>query len=148
MKDDKQVFLSLSCLCILTGCVSTTTPRGTETQRVTSPHKEVDAVLMENWGRGTNSHAASVFIVPIGAKVRTNNPVFVADGTKNLTIQWTAGKVLEIRYTEAAVIQYRHSHGSHEEDPAIHELFPGCGFVVLTNKASQTQAHSAGEKQK
>lgn len=83
-----------------------------ELNRIKSPDRSFEAVLMAGEGGATTTRTTFLFVVPAGARVdpedkNADHATFVADHIKNLSIRWKTSKMLEIGYEEARISHFQ-----------------------------------------
>lgn len=80
-----------------------------EIVRLSSPDNLVDAILYRAGGGGaTSGFTYSLFVVKKGMKPdKSNNILFQADHLTNANLVWLPDRILEIRYNEARVFQFK-----------------------------------------
>jgi hypothetical protein len=99
-------------ICLALGCDYTLAGKWEykETNRITSPDTQVDAVLVEGDAGATTSEVSKVYLLPKGTKLeldKRSDAVFAADHVKALRITWKQSKLLQIQYEEARILQFK-----------------------------------------
>jgi hypothetical protein len=90
-----------------------------EVMRITSPDGRVDAVVVSGDGGATTSLVYSVYLVPVGGKVERgerDGSNFDADHFKGFGVSWKESRILEIKYDEARILDFRNYWYSREVD--------------------------------
>jgi hypothetical protein len=113
-------FIIVSGILILSACddrPDAVFPKSSETQRVTAPNGQLDAVLVTDTygpaaGGGVDSN---VYIVLKGASVhKSEPPLFRADPMTGGKLVWEHDHFLEIHYDIAYIHEFRNLWGLHE----------------------------------
>lgn len=79
---------------------------GEEIQRVTSPDKLVDAVLVERQTGATVATPIELYIVPSGRNWKGNAPVLRGDNLEGLQVTWQRPRFLEIHYKKGRIFSF------------------------------------------
>lgn len=95
-------FSLLLSIAVLNGCVE---PAAEEVERVTSPDKTVDAVLVLKKVGATVSTPFEVYIVPRGGKPE-GEPSMRADKVEEIKLIWKEPKFLEIHYLKGRIFLF------------------------------------------
>lgn len=104
----------------------------TESSRVTSPDKVVDAVVVSTDCGATVADGYRVYITRRGevSDFDDGSPVFVSDHTVGIKVSWYGNKNLRIAYTTARIFQFTNFWQSRDVDDF--------GYLVsITEKAEQ-----------
>jgi len=92
--------------CALVGLlVYSCQPRSTELQRIPSPDRVVDAVLVAKQVNATVATPCLVYIVPAGSKSLWH-PVLVGDDFVGLKLSWKASHLLLIEYSRGEIFDF------------------------------------------
>ena len=85
----------------------------TEARRILSPDGTLEAVVLDNRKVPLSGMMYWVRIVPNGVATTRSDTVFSADhavaenGSEGIDVKWLENRVLEIRFANAAVIEFR-----------------------------------------
>lgn len=120
-----------------------------EKDRSTSPDQMVDAVIVEGNGGATTSFVYWVYIVPKGLKFDKDatsfdrdRAVFSGDHFADFKVVWKEPKLLEIKYKQARISQFRNSW--HYWNPAKPEEY--VKYVVETKLAPLNEGSALSEE--
>lgn len=99
--------------CYLSGCYRIADQwQFHEIRRLRSPDGQVEAVLLTGEAGATTSKATLILLVPTGRGVNVKqlqqwDVVFRADHLKNLEVAWSQPQLLDVRYEEARISQFK-----------------------------------------
>jgi hypothetical protein len=136
----KSPTLVLSCLVLLLGTVlynrmrSENSLEGEELQRVTSPDKVVDAVLVELSANAVTSTKYAVYIVARGSQPENGAEILMADHVKGLHLSWAQSQLLRIKYDESRIYYFTNFWQA--------EAVKNFNYVVEAQLSPQTQPFS------
>jgi hypothetical protein len=81
-----------------------------EVDRITSPDKLYDIVIIEYWGSAGESVRSRLFIVPKGSKIRDYNDYnLIFSHAKNLNVCWADNGLINICYSKAYILFFSNS---------------------------------------
>jgi len=93
-----------------------------EMQRVTSPDKKVDAVIIDEDCGATISLIRNVYIVPSGDQIKDEYLVLRATHTDYLKVEWMESKYLIISYKKATLHITKDTWFSNDIDGESYEI--------------------------
>ena len=76
-----------------------------EKQRIESPDRKVDAVVVEKQTDATVSTPTEIFLVPRGSKP-SGEPQLRGDRLEGLTVSWATPRLLVIKFTRGRIFNY------------------------------------------
>lgn len=118
MQISRNVMASFTLLAILVlvGCEKNDLCVGEEISRITSPDKEVDAVVMKGNCGATTSYSYRIYVVQAGRTPVEHDMIFLADKAEDVRVSWQAQRKLLISYQEARIFKFTNFWSSRDLD--------------------------------
>ncbi len=83
-------------------------------ERIASPDRVVDAVIVKSNGGATTSYAYSVHIVPVNGTLQKGHEIFKSDKVDALNVFWQEPCLLIIEYEKARIFSFQNFWSSRE----------------------------------